>query len=196
MYDKHKREYTAIGVTAAFEAVVGKGVHKFFGGTVSEILSVIKNGEFWHFQIVGERENTAKKFLKRIELRKVNFEKERKKFYNLVDTYLKFINQPESKFSKKTILQLYHFYKGLMPTALAALDAVDVIDELPENKREKFLEWAKQIRIKEEPVYKNGEMLFVPRYLKWLKKKYFPEYTTEELQCLVYTEMENWAKNS
>jgi len=58
------------------------------------------------------------------------------------------------------------------------------------------MNWAKKVRNREEVIYKNGEMKFLPRYLKWLAKTHLPDYTADDLKYLIYTEMRDYAKDS
>lgn len=196
MYEKHQREYTIVGSTFLCGSIVGDKVINFFGGQLSEIISVVKDGTYFHFQVSGERENMARCFANKIKLGKIDLEKEYTNFSKKVSEFEEFINQDSSVFKKNTILELFDFYDSLMPVALACIDILEAIDAIPENKKEKVVAWSQKTRIIEETIYKNGEFKFVPRYLEWLIKNHLPNYTLDELKYLIFTELKEYLLNN
>ncbi len=195
-YEKHQREYTVVGATACLGSIVSQGIKDFFGDSLSEIISVVKNGVYYHLQLDGERQKVARSFLQRVNRGEIDLEKEYNSFVKMVEEYEKFIDQDESVFSKEMILIFFKYYEDLMPVALAALDSVDVIDELDLTKQKDFMEWAKKVRTCEEVIYKDGEMKFMPRYLKWLSENNLPDYSAHDLKYLLYDEIVNYAKGN
>ncbi|MCX6779812.1 MAG: PEP-utilizing enzyme [Candidatus Magasanikbacteria bacterium] len=192
-YEKHLREYTVVGATAVFQPIVSKGFVDFYGGSY-EIISMVKDGFFYHCEIPEERLGAARQFLKRVSEGKVDLEYEYNKFSDLADKYLNFIE--DNNFSLETIIKFFNYYKLLINTAVASMDCIDVIDELPLDKQQDFLTWAEKTRKKEEPVYKNGEMVFMPKYLDWLSKNYLKNYSAEELRYLVCTELVDFVEKN
>ncbi len=185
-YEKHLREYTVVGATAVFHSFVKKEFIDFYGGTL-DIIVVIRNGLFHHYQIPSDRLNIARNFLKKVAQDKVNLDTEYKKFCVLADEYWNFVN--DHNFHLNKIVKLFDYYKKMLNVSVAAMDAVEVIDELPIEKRDVFFKWAEKTRKKEEPLYKTGEMIYVPKYLKWLAENHLVGYTQEELNYLVYLEL-------
>jgi phosphohistidine swiveling domain-containing protein len=196
MYEKHQREYTIVGSTFLCGSIVGNKVISFFGGQLSEIISVVKDGTYFHFQVLGERENMVRCLANRINLGKVNLEKEYVNFNKQVAEFEKFIDQDSSLFTKNTILELFNFYDVLMPVALACIDILEVIDEISQEKRAKVVTWSQKTRVIEETIYKNGEFKFIPRYLKWLVEKHLPDYKPDELKYLIFTELKEYLLNN
>lgn len=194
MYEKHLREYTLVGATAVMEGMICRDFVDFYGGSF-EIISVIENGKYYHFQDPDERMAAAKKFLQKVDAGEVDLEKNYKEFSALVDEYMEFLAQDESKYTLQTVIKVFDYYKRLMNVALSALDPIDVIDVLPETKRDMFKKWAEKTRKKEEPIYKTGEMVFMPKYLSWLTKTHLKNYTVDEVWYLVYTELVDFIKS-
>ena len=189
-YEKHLREYTVLGVTAALDGWFTKEFIDFFGLTLTEIISVIENGIYYHLQREGEREKLAKSFLKRFDEGKIDTELEYEYFDKEVAKYTKLINIPTQGFTLNTLIEFYKYYRSLMKMAAAALDTADFIDVLSPTKQTIFFDWITKVRKRAEPIYKTGERLFIPRYSEWLSKTILPDYTSEELLYLTSQEME------
>lgn len=194
MYEKHLREYTLVGATAVMEGMICQDFVDFYGGSF-EIISVIENGKYYHFQDPDERMAAAKKFLQKVDAGKVDLEKNYAEFAALVDEYMNFLSQDESKYTPQTVIKVFDYYKRLMNVALSALDPIDVIDTLSGTKRDGFKKWAEKTRKKEEPIYKTGEMVFMPKFLRWLAKNHLTNYAVDELWYLVYTELVDFIKS-
>jgi len=195
MYEKHRREYTIVGSTKLCGSIVGDLVCDFFGGQLSEIISLVQNKIYFHFQVVGEREAMARCLVERIKNGQVNLEKEYDNFYGQVKIYESFVESQIGNFREGAIVELFKYYDQLMPVALASIDLADVVEGLNIELKNHILDWCKKTRVIEESIYKIGEMKFVPAYLSWLSKTYLPEYTAEDLQYLIYFELENYLKN-
>ncbi len=193
-YEKHPREYSVVGSTALFSYLQQKEFFNFYGGILSEVLSVVKDGTYFHYQIEGERDKIAKKFIKRIDDEEIDLDKAYYDFDRQVARHEFFLKKTEKDFSKETVLELFANYKILANVSLAAIDPINVIDELEKNKAAKFKKWAQKARKREENVYKDGEMKFMPKYLNWLSKKFLPNYKAEHLRYLMYKELEDYIK--
>lgn len=191
-YEKHQREYTIIGSLVIMAAILGKPMFKFFGGKISEIISVVKNGIYYHLQVEGERQAMSRCFLRRLNKGQINLAKEYKWFVKKADEYEKFIIK--KNLAKEDYLTLVNYYVEMAPVALASFDPIDVIDELDKNKRKAYLNWCAKTRRREEVIYKNGEMKFLPRYLAWFKTHCAPIYQVEELKYLLYFELIDFIK--
>lgn len=196
MYEKHRRNYTVLGASFLLGSIVGKRIVDYYGGQLSEIISVVKDGAFFHFQIVGERQALARCFVEKVIRNEINLEAEYDKFKDGVEQYEKFIVKGPETFDKETIFILFDRYDRLMPVAIASFDAVEALDNTRVDIREKITAWSQKTRIIEESIYKVGEEKFLPRYLQWFKEKLAPDYSTEELAYLVYAELQNFLKNN
>ncbi len=193
-YEKHEREYTLVGATAIFQPMMQQEFIDFYA-QFSEIISVIKDGTYYHFQVEGERPRAARQFLQRVNCDDVNLKEQYQWFNQRVAEYEKFLAQDTSKFTLETVLELFQFYSDLIGVAVACLDTLDEIDELNEDQQAEFEVWAKKTRRREEVIYKNGEMKFMPRYLKWLSETQLPEYTADQLWYLVMSEFMSFIKD-
>lgn len=185
-FEKHLREYTVVGATAIFHSFVKKEFTDFYGSTI-DLIVVIKNGSFYHYQIQSERLKIARNFLKKLMRERIDLETEYNNFCILADEYWNFVN--DHNFHLNKIVKLFDYYKRLLNVAIVAMDCVDVLDELPIERQAEFIKWAEKTRKKEEPLYKTGELIYIPEYLKWLAKNHLTEYTDEELNYLVYLEL-------
>ncbi|MFH1767304.1 MAG: PEP-utilizing enzyme [Patescibacteria group bacterium] len=190
LYEKHRREYTVVGVSSAFQSFFKEPFRKLYNAEFSEIIILIKDGVFYHYQVLGERETVSQQFLKRINNNEIDLEKKWQQLDKLVSKYEQLISRKQSEFSLEMIDDFYDYYQEIMPIAYASMDAIDFIDELDVEKRPVFQEWATKTRIRSELVYKNGEMKFVPRFLAWFVEYHLPTYTTEQLEYLVFTELQ------
>ncbi|MEK6901362.1 MAG: PEP-utilizing enzyme, partial [Nanoarchaeota archaeon] len=131
----------------------------------------------------------CRSFLQRVNRGELDLEAEYIQFNALVSEYEKLLALPIPKFTPETILTLFEYYKKLINIAYVCFDAVEVIDELDKEKREWFAEWSTKTRRREEVIYKNGEMKFIPKYLSWLAANHLPRYTVEQLKYLLYPEL-------
>lgn len=195
-YEVHPREYTILGMSAVFQGCTSQRFKAFFGANLSEIISVIKNGQFYHIQLQGEREQIARIFLQKINAGVFDFEKEYNLFQSALESFEYIISLNHNNYSLNTILDFYSFYRALIPYALLAFDTPDLVSVLDTDKREPYLEWVTNLRLRAERVYKDGEMVFIPRYLEWLVKNHLPNYTSEQLQYVFYTEIESYIKEN
>jgi len=127
-YEKHQREYTVVGATTFLAAMVGKKVNNFFNSQLSEVLSVVKDKVYYHFQVEGERQEMAKYFMQRVKKDEIDLEKEYQEFDKLTSEYENLISQEEKFFNKDTILKFFKYYEDLAPVALASIDAVEAIE--------------------------------------------------------------------
>ena len=194
-YRKHEREYTVVGVTAAFNAIMLQSFIDFYSTQWDEIISVIKDGRFYHYQRDGLREVSATEFLQKVANDEYDLEALYDVFDRTVTEYESFIEQDESSFTRETILELYRYYTDLINVAVAGLDPIDMIDSLDETHQAQFRAWSEKVRRREEVVYKHGEMKFVPRFLTWLQKAHLPEYTVDQLNYILFSEMRAYVEN-
>src|SRR3989338_1626295 len=171
-YEKHRREYTIVGATAIFQFMVEREFNSFVGKPFQEIISVVKDGVYYHLQQEGDRAAVCRAFLQRVNCGELDLDAEYVQFDKLVSEYEKLLVTPTKKFTKEIILTLFEYYKKLINIAYVCFDAIEVIDELNENKREWFTQWSMKTRRREEVIYKNGEMKFIPQYLSWIVANY------------------------
>ncbi len=188
-YEKHQREYTILGSGVVMASILGKKMFEFFGGELSEIISIVKNGVYYHLQVESERQDMSRHFMQRLNRNEIDLEKEYIQFDKMVSEYEEFIFKPSEEFLLEDILTLFKFYEDLAPVALASFDPIDVLEELDKDKRDNFLQWSQKTRRREEVIYKNGENKFIPRYLEWFKNNYASSYEVDDLKYLVYTEI-------
>lgn len=192
-YEIHPREYAIVGISSAMQEAVTNEFKKYCGDTLKEVILIVKEGQFYHIQIEGDRHRIDKLFLKKAENNEINFVKDSAEFLKLVKQYEKLISQPEKKYSLDTILNFYKYYRLLIKFVYITFDTADLVNFLSEKKREPYLEWVTKLRLRSERVYKDGEMKFIPKYLNWLSKNILSAYTSEELKCLFFKELEDFA---
>jgi len=185
-----------VGITAAFHCLVRHNCTDFSGGIIKEWIEIIKDGTYYHCQQEGDRLNLAKAFMKRVNADQIDFDKEYDVFENNVKEYEEFLLTKEEDYTKETFLKLINFYEKMWNLAYTAVDSMDAIDVLDENKKEQYSKWIFKVRKRAELVYKRGETEFLPKYLKWFAENISPEYTAEELNYLVFTEMEDFIKHN
>lgn len=188
-YEKYQRDYTIVGSGVVFASMMNEKMLEFFGEMMHEAITIIKNGVYYYFQVEGQRQTVARSFMHRLNQGEIDLEKEYIEFDKMVSDYEKFISKPSEEFLLEDILTLFKFYEDLLPVAVASFDPINVLEELDEDKRDNFLQWSKKTRCREEVIYKNGEMKFIPRYLEWFKNNYASNYEVDDLKYLVYTEI-------
>jgi phosphoenolpyruvate synthase/pyruvate phosphate dikinase len=187
-YEIHQKEYTVLGILPAFCAFFRKEMVALYEGTLQEIISVVNNGVFYHCQIEGDRYNLSKGLLRKVNRGEIDFEKEYQQFDQLITEYEQFLSTEVNDYNKEIILKLYRFYEGLMPIAYAAVDSLDWVEELDEDKREAFTAWVVKIRNRAELIYKDGELGFMPKYCQWLAD--LIGYTPEQVSYITFVELE------
>jgi hypothetical protein len=193
-YETHQREYTILGITSVIRAMVSEDLNKKYGGTFTEMISIIRDGVYFFSEVHGDREQLSRLFLIKVNNESIDFDREYRLFDSEVQKYEKLIDQDESNFSLETWELFYNFYNSLFPIAYAGMDSVDFIDELSPKLHESYIAWATKIRKRGEVIYKRGEMDFIPRYTSWLSK-YLGSYSADELRYLFCDELINYTKN-
>lgn len=194
-YERHQREYTILGITSVIDAMVGKTLQSVYGTTLADLISVVKDGTYWHFQLTGDRERVSRAFLKKVAANNFNLEEEYKRFDQEVAEFEKILYAPETDFNLKTFLDFFNYYQSLFPIAYAGMDSADFADELQVTSQESYVAWATKVRLRGEVIYKDGEMKFLPRYTKWLAKNIFTDYSAEELRYLTGLELRDYILN-
>ena len=189
-YEVHPREYTIVGISAAMQEFFSGDFRKYYGTNLKEMVSLIKDGQYFHIQIEGDRERLDKSFLKRINMGKYNYKKEYDDFLKLVNAYKKLTHN--KKITVDIILEFYGYYRKLLKYAYAAFDTADFVDFLKPKKRNEFMKHITKVRLRAEKIYKDGEEKFIPKYLKWLIKNHLNKYAVEELKYVFWKEMENY----
>ena len=195
-YDTHQREYTIIGITAVIEAMVSDIMVKVYEGTFPELISVVRDGVYYHSLPETGREQASRLVVQSFKDGKINFQQVYNIFESEIQKYEQLIDQTEEQFSLQTILQFFSFYQDLFTTAYIGMDPIDFIDHLSAPQQEEFTEWATKIRHCGEAIYKRGEMEFIPRYLTWFSKKYAPDCPPQLLEYLVWTEMRDFVEKN
>lgn len=188
-YERHQREYTILGITSVIDAMVGNTLQNTYNTTLAEMISVVKDGVYWHFGVPSDRERASRVWLRRVGQNEFDLEQEYKQFDKQVSEFEKILYCPEGEFSLKTFLNFFNYYQNLFPIAYAGMDSADFIDELPKESREWYVAWATKVRLRGEVIYKDGEMKFLPRYTEWLAKNIFTNYTAEELRYVTGLEL-------
>ena len=196
-YEKHPREYTVLGPSVVFDELCSRAMGKFLGNTFREIIVIVKDGVYYHFQREGERERITKKFLSRIKkgiITKEFLDRKYKEFDRLASEYENLIYSDQSKFSKKMLVDFLVYYRRLIYVGYICQDLLNIIDQLSGEQRQFIVHWAEKARRREEVIYKNGEMKFLPRYLSWFAKNEVQGYTAKDLRYLIFPEMEAYLK--
>ncbi len=188
-YERHRREYTILGITSVVEAMTGAILNEAYGGTFVELPSVVKEGVYFHFQAIGDRERVSTLFLNKVKNGQVNLVTSFDWFDAEVSRYEEVIYQDDANFSLDTFLDFYRWYQELFPIAYAGMDSADFVGVLPKEIQQAYIDWATKIRRRGEVIYKDGEMKFIPRYTAWLAKNKLPAYTGEELCYLLGREL-------
>ncbi|MEI6597308.1 MAG: PEP-utilizing enzyme [bacterium] len=189
-YEIHPREYTIIGISAVMQEFFSKDFRNYYGTNLKEMVSLIKDGQYFHIQIEGDRERLDKSFLKLVNAGRYNYKKEYNDFLKLVNAYEKLTFN--KKISLNIILEFYSYYRKLIKYAYAAFDTPDFVDFLKPERRKEFMKYITKIRLRAEKIYKDGEEKFIPKYSKWLVRNHLNKYTVEELQYVFWKEMENY----
>lgn len=187
----HQREYTMLGVSAAIQAFYSEDFKSFIGTRLKEIVALIKNGDYYHAQILGDRQRSTKTFVRKVNQEGLPYAQTYRQLSRWVSEYNRLIRKPPRSYTVEMILDVYRYYRNLMPAAYAVMGAADYIHILDTRKQKPFLEWVKKTRRRLETVYKEGEEEFVPRYVRFLSRE-LPGYAPQELRNLLCTETEDW----
>lgn len=191
-YERHRREYTLLGITAVIEAMLSPEFAQFYGTAFAEFPAIIENGVYYHFQLEGDRQHVSSLFLERINNGNVNLEKEYPSFDQAVAEYDAFMARDTKEYTLKTILEFYDFYRRIIMVDYACMDSMDVIDVLNPNLRPSYEQLFSRIRSRGETVYKRGEMEFIPRFAGWLASVIPGDYTGEQLEYVLCSEMRDY----
>src|SRR5436309_2361741 len=116
-YERHLREYTVVGISSVMRQFVTNDFRLLSGAHLSEFLSVVRNGKYYHLQIAGERERLIKIFIKNTESGHINLEQELKQFKKLVSKFTKLVYLPPAKYNLATIKKFYWYYYELLNLA-------------------------------------------------------------------------------
>lgn len=191
-YDRHFREYTVVGISAAFAPFFSRSFHRLYGRTFEEIIVVVKNGQFYHFQVRGDRERLSRSFLRRINAGRVDLAALTKILGDHLPGYRQLVTLPSRCYTLYSLRQFYRYYRMFLPVAYAGMDTIDALSELVASKRSAYRRWAVDVRKRAEAIYKVGESVFIPRYLRWLKRHYLPTYSPVLLRYVFYIEMDRF----
>ncbi len=188
-YERHRREYTLLGITSVIDAMLSEKFASFYGVAFAEFPAIIENGAYYHFQLAGDRQRVSSTFLERVNHGEIDLGVEYPAFDAAVAEYDEFMKEDPSTYTLKTILKFYDFYHKIIMVDYACMDSMDVIDVLRPELRPHYEELLNRIRHRGETVYKRGEMEFIPRFTKWMAENIVPEYTAEQLQYVIDSEM-------
>ncbi len=191
-YDTHQREYTILGITSVIHAMIDETTQNVYGGTFSELFSIVQNGIYYHSLPHNGREIMSGYVVQSFQQRKIDLKHMYDVFGRQVHEYEKLIDQDEKDFSLQTILDFFSFYQNLFPTAYVGMDPIDFTQELSAEEKKEFSDGAEKIRHRAEVIYKRGEMEFIPRYLNWFSSTYALDCSAELLQYIVFTEMKDF----
>ncbi len=183
------RDYTIVGISAVFDQLVSKGSQIKFGRSFKEIVSVLKNGQYYHGESPEDRVLVSKAFLKRVNTGQIDLYVWYRSFEKTLKDYEKLLKLPVSKYRLETIKEFYEYYRKLINVAYVAMETLDVISTLQKTKRRMFKTWVTKARLRGEKIYKDGETIFIPKYLEWLSKNYFPKYPAKFLSVLFFREL-------
>ena len=190
------REYTLLGISKIFKTIVSKNFNDFFGGESPEdIIVVIRNGDFYHFQVEEDIKRLGQSFLKRIVNENIDFEKLYVEFDNNIIELEKIYNFKEEELSLKIIEKFFNIYSYLIKFVYASAYSIDVIEILSKNNQIRCKIWIEKCRLRGEKIYKFGEMEFIPIITDWLSKEKFYDYDSESLQYLFFDELISYIKN-
>ncbi len=201
MSSKYKgalREYTVVGISAVFRAIISKEFSDFFGGKgLSKILFVAREDGFWHFQSEEEVCGLADAFLSRVERKELDLEAVYRDLDARVTRLESIYAKTKADYNFDLILGFYEVYTSLIPFAYAIAYSGDRLEAVTQDAatRQEYLNWLTKARLRAENIYKQGEMFFIPAYMTWLSKKLSRAYTPELLQYLMHTELVHLAKN-
>lgn len=191
-YDRYPRDYTVVGVSAAFHPMVDYPTKRLYGRTFQDFIFVVRDGRFFHFQRQGDREKQSRAFLRRYDRGFINARAISHHLKGLLTEYQALLDLPSRKYTLQTLLDFYRLYMEIVPIFLAGVDSADFIDELPAAKRPVVLRWLTNIRISSESVYKFGESFFIPRYLRWLAIHSARGYAPKLLSHVFFREMQKF----
>ncbi len=191
------REYTLLGMSNVFKAIFSKEFNHFFDGdSPKDIIIVIRNSDFYHFQIEEDIKKLGESFLKRVVRKNLNLDKLYSEFETKMSELEKIYNLEKKDFSLDVIVNFFNIYSYLIKFVYAAAYSIDVIDILPESKRKKCREWIEKTRLRGENIYKYGEMEFIPQITEWLSKKKFKDYNANSLTYFFSDELLDWIKKN
>ena len=189
MDEMHPRDYSVVSCTALFEKFVSRAGKIFFGRPFYEIVTVIKQGQYYYGVALGDRTETPKAFLQKINKDQINLKKIYRRFEIQVKGYQTLLKLPKSKLRLDSIKGFFQYYHDLIDVAYAAMDTLDVAYVLKPQKRKYFEKWAIRARRTAENLYKEGETVFVPKFLSWFRDNYAKTYTPKLLSYLFYHEL-------
>ncbi|MFH0852792.1 MAG: PEP-utilizing enzyme [bacterium] len=193
IYQTYPRDYSIVGATAISDEYVSKKYGRFNGQMLPEVISVIKNGRYIYIIRTDSLYDICRTFIrKKLNTNKVNLPRLWKQFDSQVKEYFSLLDTPVTQYSKEMILDVYDYYKKMIPVAYLATYVLDCLDEVEPAKRKSFSKWIKRARKRAELIYKQGESEFIPKYLKWLVENELKEYDPKLLEYVYCQEMERW----
>lgn len=189
LYDRYFREYTVVGISAAFASFFSRSFDRLYGRTFEEIIAVVKNGRFYHFQIRGDRERLSRSFLRQVNAERADLAALGQILARYLPSYQRLATLPTRRYKLQTLQQFYRFYRMFLPVAYAGMDTIDFLSELDPSRRSSYRRWVVSVRKRAEAIYKIGESVFIPRYLNWLARRHLPGYSPALLRYVFYIEM-------
>lgn len=191
------REYTLLGISPVFKAIVSQEFIDFFDGkSLRDILIVIRHGDFYHFQMEEDVASLGKAFLTRITRDHIDPDA----LYNEFETKLlelEAIFRLDIDHLSPTIIQRFFLlYAALITYAYAAAYSFDAINILTEDQRKRYAPFIEKMRLRAENIYKFGEKDFVPMLSRWLAQELFPTHSSESLLYLLSDELLNSIENN
>src|SRR3989344_7116754 len=94
MDEMHPRDYSVVSCTALFEKFVSRAGKIFFGRPFYEIVTVIKQGQYYYGVALGDRTETPKAFLQKINKDQINLKKIYRRFEIQVKGYQTLLKLP------------------------------------------------------------------------------------------------------
>jgi len=184
------REYTLLGISGVFKTIMSKQFKDFFGGkTLSGILAVIRNGEFYHFQIEREVKELAESYLKHIVAGQVDLNAQYIEFEKKVIELEKIYKTTEENLTEDIITRFFKIYSELIKYVYASAYSLDEITILEPKDQEQVRAHIEKMRIRGENIYKFGEMDFINRITAHLASTSVKDHTANSLQYLTENEL-------
>jgi len=158
IYEEHPREYTILGASAISDEFVSERYRKFLGAGFSEMIAVVRNGQYYHIQQAGEWEKIGRAFLRRVNQGSVNLKRELAEFQKDMAGFRRFIRLNQEEYSLNTIKEFYSCYCKVSAMGCVGYSTVDYIDELILSRKKFYRAWAEKVRLLGEDIFKVAEI--------------------------------------
>lgn len=193
-FESHQREYNLVSITASAAAVFSSENAEFFGRVEAlELIEVVKDGVFYWVARPEAFKQPVKALMELVEKGEFDLAGALRDYSKGVNRFEALLSCKPKDYSLETLDEFYELYRNLFKYILYGAYGIDFLAAtISPVKRETVEKLLIKTRLIGERIHKDGEKIFLPRYLKWLSQNILTDYAPEELRYVTYYEMRDF----